>query len=300
MEAAKTMKERFAEARRLEQAGESERAAALYQKIVDSDPDHQQAVARLLVIYRKLKEYRKELAVIDAVLASFAQRDKDLQAKWIKAHPKAAGASRSMVKQLGGARVSAFGVNPLVSALQKRKAIVVRRLGGRKGRAAKPRRETAASKREAAASKREAATEARRAEADQRKQKAREEREAAAEARRAAAEQKKQAIAAAKADKQPSLFVISLRYLVSLDKIDAAMPLHVAFLKKYYDKGDFIVSGRQVPRSGGIIIARGKSLDAVERLMKNDPFVKKKLASVDIVEFKASQINKGFYRGTLF
>jgi uncharacterized protein YciI len=280
MEAAKTIKERFTEARRLEQAGESERSAALYQKIVDSDPDHQQAVARLLVIYRKLKEYRKELAVIDAVLASFAQRDKDLQAKWIKEHPKAAGASRSMVRQLGGARVSAFGVNPVVSALQKRKEIVVRRLGGRKEKAATPRRETAASKSEAATSKSDAATSKRDA--------ATSKREAATEARRAAA------------DKQPSLFVISLRYLVSLDKIDAAMPSHVAFLKKHSDKGDFIVSGRQVPRSGGIIIARGKNLDAVERLMKNDPFVKKKLASVDIVEFKAGQINRRFYRGTLF
>ena len=132
MQAAQTIKERFAEARRLEQTGESERAAALYQKIVDSDPDNQPAVGRLLVIYRKLKEYRKELAVIDAVLAAFAQRDKDLQAKWIKAHPKAAGASRSMVRQLGGVRVSAFGVDPVVGALQKRKAVVVKRLGGRK------------------------------------------------------------------------------------------------------------------------------------------------------------------------
>ena len=324
MEAAKTIKERFAEARQLEQAGEPEQAAALYQKVVESDPDNQPAVTRLLVIYRKLKDYRKELAVIDTVLAVFAQRDKDLQAKWIKAHPKAAGASRSMVKQLGGARVSAFGVNPVVSALLKRREIVVRRLGGRKGKAAS--RKKAASrgkavgisaaaarknqeqlKREAAAAERRAAAERMKAAAEQRKQKARAEREAAAEARRAdaeqiklaalrrkeAAEQQKQAADAAKAEKQPSLFVISVRYLVALDKIDAAMPLHVAFLKKYYDKGAFIVSGRQVPRTGGIIIARGKSLDAVERLMKNDPFVNKKLASVDIIEFKASQIGKG-------
>jgi uncharacterized protein YciI len=182
-------------------------------------------------------------------------------------------------------------VNPVVSALQKRKEIVVKRLGGRKGKAAKRgkparisaaavRKQASTDKKQAAAAKREAAFA---------------KREAAAEARRAAAEQRKQAAAA----KQPSLFVISLWYLVSLDKIDAAMPAHVAFLKKHYDKGEFIVSGRQVPRTGGIIIARGKNRDAVERLMNNDPFVKNKLASVDIVEFKASQTGKGT-RGTLF
>ena len=60
-----------------------------------------------------------------------------------------------------------------------------------------------------------------------------------------------------------------------------------------YDNGDFLVSGRQVPRTGGIIIARGKDRDKVERLMNNDPFVKKKFASMDIVEFTASQTGKG-------
>jgi uncharacterized protein YciI len=33
------------------------------------------------------------------------------------------------------------------------------------------------------------------------------------------------------------------------------------FLKKYYDAGNFLISGRQIPRTGGIIIAVGESRD---------------------------------------
>jgi uncharacterized protein YciI len=71
------------------------------------------------------------------------------------------------------------------------------------------------------------------------------------------------------------------------------MPRHMTFLDKHYKQGDFLVSGRQMPRTGGIIIAKGKNRASVERLMQQDPFVKGKLATMDIVEFSASQVSKG-------
>ena len=49
------------------------------------------------------------------------------------------------------------------------------------------------------------------------------------------------------------MFVIELTYKVSLSRIDAQMGAHVAFLKKYYASGNFLVSGRQIPREGGIV-----------------------------------------------
>ena len=90
----------------------------------------------------------------------------------------------------------------------------------------------------------------------------------------------------------PSLFIVSLRYLVPLERIDAAMKDHVAFLDKHFAKKEFLVAGRLVPRTGGIILARAKNREAVEKIMKQDPFVKRKLASVDIVEFVASKMDK--------
>ena len=85
------------------------------------------------------------------------------------------------------------------------------------------------------------------------------------------------------------MFVIELIYKVDLAQIDAAMTAHVRFLKKYYAAGNFLVSGRKIPRDGGIILAVGKSRDEIEAIIKEDPFCKKGLADVRIIEFRASQ-----------
>jgi uncharacterized protein YciI len=86
-----------------------------------------------------------------------------------------------------------------------------------------------------------------------------------------------------------SLFVVELLYKVPLEQIDANMKPHVAFLNKYYAAGNFLVSGRKIPRDGGIIIAAGKDRSAIEAIMREDPFCARGMADVRIVEFRASQ-----------
>ena len=85
------------------------------------------------------------------------------------------------------------------------------------------------------------------------------------------------------------MFVIELTYKAPLTKIDAHMAAHVAFLKKYYAAGNFLVSGRQMPRVGGIILAVGESPQHIAAIMEEDPFCRHGLADVRIVEFRASQ-----------
>ena len=85
------------------------------------------------------------------------------------------------------------------------------------------------------------------------------------------------------------MFVIELIYKADLAAIDAHMAAHVAFLKKYYAAGNFLVSGRKIPRDGGIILAVGPSRDAIERIVKEDPFCAQGLADFRIIEFRASQ-----------
>jgi uncharacterized protein YciI len=86
-----------------------------------------------------------------------------------------------------------------------------------------------------------------------------------------------------------AMFIIELQYTADLARIDARMPAHVAFLKKYYAAGNFVVSGRKIPRDGGIIVAIGQSRESISAIMKEDPFVKHGFADVRIVEFRASQ-----------
>jgi uncharacterized protein YciI len=85
------------------------------------------------------------------------------------------------------------------------------------------------------------------------------------------------------------MFVIELTYVAPLSEIDAHMAEHVAFLKKYYASGNFVVSGRKIPREGGIIVAAGKSREEIEALVREDPFHQHGLAEFRIIEFRASQ-----------
>jgi uncharacterized protein YciI len=85
------------------------------------------------------------------------------------------------------------------------------------------------------------------------------------------------------------MFVIELIYKAELTAIDAAMAAHVKFLKKYYAAGHFLVSGRKIPRDGGIIVAVGTSRAQIESIMREDPFCARGLAEARVVEFRASQ-----------
>jgi len=85
------------------------------------------------------------------------------------------------------------------------------------------------------------------------------------------------------------MFVIELSYKAELSEIDAAMAAHVAFLKKYYAAGTFLVSGRKIPRDGGIILAVAESRERVEAIMREDPFCARGLADVRVIEFRVSQ-----------
>jgi uncharacterized protein YciI len=85
------------------------------------------------------------------------------------------------------------------------------------------------------------------------------------------------------------MFVVELEYTADLADIDAHMRAHVAFLKKYYAAGNFLVSGRKIPRDGGIILCVGESREAIEAIVQEDPFHRHGLARFRIIEFRASQ-----------
>jgi uncharacterized protein YciI len=85
------------------------------------------------------------------------------------------------------------------------------------------------------------------------------------------------------------MFVIELTYKAALAEIDRHMKAHVAFLDRHYASGRFVVSGRKIPRDGGIIIATGASKAEIEALVREDPFVARGLAEFRLVEFRASQ-----------
>ncbi len=92
------------------------------------------------------------------------------------------------------------------------------------------------------------------------------------------------------------MFVLLLTYTKPLSEVDALMRRHMAWLNGQYDAGRFIVSGRQIPRTGGVILARGDDREEIERIAAEDPFVAGGVATVEVIQFRASQSEDGFTR----
>ena len=96
------------------------------------------------------------------------------------------------------------------------------------------------------------------------------------------------------------MFIINLTYIVPLEQLDAHMTDHVKFLNTYYKQHVFLTSGRKVPRTGGIIIAIGKSREAIEAIMQEDPFCVHGLAEFTVTEFLNSQMHPVFKKMMTF
>ena len=89
------------------------------------------------------------------------------------------------------------------------------------------------------------------------------------------------------------MFVISLTYKVSLDLIDQHLADHIEYLDEQYAAGVFLASGRKLPRTGGVILARTDSREALDAILAGDPFHQHQLADYDVIEFVASRVADG-------
>ena len=85
------------------------------------------------------------------------------------------------------------------------------------------------------------------------------------------------------------MFIVELTYKAELAEIDAAMKPHLAYLNQHYASGRFVMSGRKVPRDGGVILVTGDDRAEVEALVRQDPFVSRGLAEFRLIQFRVSQ-----------
>ncbi len=90
------------------------------------------------------------------------------------------------------------------------------------------------------------------------------------------------------------MYVIVIRYLKPLEEIEKHVVAHRAFLEKQYQAGLLLASGPQVPRSGGVILARSLPREKLVKLFGEDPFVAQGVAEYQFIEFQAVKHAAGF------
>jgi uncharacterized protein YciI len=79
------------------------------------------------------------------------------------------------------------------------------------------------------------------------------------------------------------LYLILLHYRATLEEVDRHIDAHRRFLHEQYAAGRFLLSGAQEPRAGGVILARGGSLEEITQLLEQDPFQQAGIADYEIV-----------------
>jgi uncharacterized protein YciI len=80
-------------------------------------------------------------------------------------------------------------------------------------------------------------------------------------------------------------YVLISRYTAEQSRIEELVPAHREYLQRHFASGLFVASGRRVPWTGGVIVARGERA-AVEAAVLDDPFTQEGVAETEIVEFE--------------
>lgn len=81
------------------------------------------------------------------------------------------------------------------------------------------------------------------------------------------------------------MFIAILTYKKPLSEVDRFLAAHREYLSKHYDARDFIASGPQTPRVGGVIMIKANDRTAVEAIIAQDPFNINGIADYQIVNF---------------
>lgn len=84
-----------------------------------------------------------------------------------------------------------------------------------------------------------------------------------------------------------TLYLILLTYVRPSEEVTTHLEEHRAYLRRAYAEGHFIVSGPRAPATGGVILARAASEEAVWDLIRADPFHQQGIAEYQVIAFDA-------------
>jgi uncharacterized protein YciI len=89
------------------------------------------------------------------------------------------------------------------------------------------------------------------------------------------------------------MYVVSLTYKVPEDIVEYHLPAHVEWLRKAFDDGVFMVAGRKIPRTGGLLLSNAARAD-LDASLARDPFYVNGVADFEVMEFHANRVAPGY------
>ena len=89
------------------------------------------------------------------------------------------------------------------------------------------------------------------------------------------------------------MYVVLLTYVKPWSDVVRLAPEHRAYAATRYADGSYLMSGRKPDRSGGVILALAQSRDALDEILRGDPFWREDVARYEVVEFLPQPGRKG-------
>jgi uncharacterized protein YciI len=92
------------------------------------------------------------------------------------------------------------------------------------------------------------------------------------------------------------MYMVEFFNLKPNEVVDEFLQEHRAFLAKHVATGVIIAAGPKVPRDGGIIIVADIARDQLDKLLAEDPFLKRGYARCVVTEFKSNFLSPALGR----
>jgi uncharacterized protein YciI len=88
------------------------------------------------------------------------------------------------------------------------------------------------------------------------------------------------------------MYVVTLKFSANKANAPHFMEAHVAWIKRGFDDGIFLLAGSLKPNAGGAILAHNIALEDLQSRVNEDPFVAENIVSADILEIAPSRTDE--------
>lgn len=85
------------------------------------------------------------------------------------------------------------------------------------------------------------------------------------------------------------MFVVLLKFSANKANASQFMDGHNSWLKEGFAKGIFLLAGTIQPKLGGAILAHNVTLEQIQVITKEDPFVSEGVVTAEIIEITPSK-----------
>ncbi len=89
------------------------------------------------------------------------------------------------------------------------------------------------------------------------------------------------------------MFLLRATYNRPIEEVDQLLEEHKAWIMKNFEAGRILLTARQVPLVGGIILATGGTEEDMVAMLDEDPFKRSGMADYEVLEYAPVRAAEG-------